>query len=85
MRPSSMIDTAHFEAASESERSTGGNREWTIVCLRCLRLHRAGEWTEERAISAGGNSTGFCDECADARRSELTRELAHFGRAIQRS
>jgi hypothetical protein len=84
-----MIDTADFDAASELEHSTVGNREWTIVCVRCLRIHCAGEWTEERAISAGGHSTGFCDECARARRSELarelTRELAHFGRATQRS
>ena len=84
-----MIDTADFDAASELERSRVGNREWTIVCLGCLRVHCAGEWTEERAISVGGHSTGFCDNCAHARRSELTRELTrelvHFGRATQRS
>ena len=84
-----MIDTADFDAASELERSRVGNREWMIVCLGCLRVHCAGEWTEERAISVGGHSTGFCDNCAHARRSELTRELTrelvHVGRATQRS
>jgi hypothetical protein len=85
MRRSSMIDIAYFDAAFELERSMAGNGEWTIVCLGCLRVHRAGEWTEERAISAGGHSTGFCDECARARRSQLTAALPHFGRATQRS
>jgi hypothetical protein len=36
-----------------------------------MRIQRDGNWTDEQASDTRGRSTGFCDPCAQARRSEL--------------
>jgi hypothetical protein len=63
-------------AVRELHRSLNDEHEWTIVCLRCLRIHRSGQWTEERASGTGGRSTGFCDECVRVRRMEIRDSLS---------
>jgi hypothetical protein len=55
----------------EPHGSTTSEPEWTIVCVGCLRIQRASEWTDEQASDTGGHSTGFCDPCARTQRLEL--------------
>jgi hypothetical protein len=62
--------------ACEPDGSLNEAPEWINVCFRCLRIQCAGEWTEERASDTGGHSTGFCDDCAKARRTEIKAILA---------
>jgi len=55
----------------EPHNSTTNEPEWAIVCVGCMRIQRDGNWTDEQASDTRGRSTGFCDPCAQARRSEL--------------
>jgi hypothetical protein len=65
-------------AVRELHRSLSDELEWINVCVRCLRIQRAGQWTEERASDTAGHSTGYCDGCARARRTQLKDSLPNF-------
>ena len=52
----------------DATADAGKTQEWIVVCIRCLRIKRGGQWTNERAADVCGLSSGFCDACAKLER-----------------
>lgn len=48
--------------------------EWIVVCVKCLRIKRGGQWTNERAPDVKGTSSGYCDKCVKEERKRQARE-----------
>jgi hypothetical protein len=69
MRLIGMIEVLDTDTIDQLHRPLSAG--WINVCVLCLRIQRAGQWTEERGSGTAGHSTGFCDECARAQRLEL--------------
>jgi hypothetical protein len=44
---------------------------WIVVCVQCLRIKRGDRWTDQKADSTAGRSTGYCDKCVTRRRKSL--------------
>lgn len=44
---------------------------WIVVRVQCLRIKRGERWTDQKADSTAGRSTGYCDTCVRLRRKGL--------------